>query len=148
MSYTAPDVENFAFDFSRAEINFNGKVYTAISNISHNQPIEEGEIRGTKAQVIKRTRGAQGLGEGNIEFSDFEEAVSFIDALGDGWSEKIFPVTIVYSAPNKPAITWKLFGCRLLDCEIDHSEGADALGATLPFSFMEREVNGKKALLV
>jgi len=146
-AYNAPDVENFAYDFSRAEINFGGKVYTAISNISHNQALEEGVIRGTKARVLKRTRGALGLGEGSVDFSDFEEAVRMVEDFGDGWGEKIFTATIVYTAPTKPSITYKLIGCRWLDMEIEHEEGAEGLPATLPFSFMEREINGKKMLL-
>lgn len=145
--YTAPDLENFAYDFSRAEINLNRNVYSALSNVAHNQPLEEGVIRGAAAQVLKRTRGALGMGAGNLEFSDFEEAVKFTDDLGDGWGEIIFPVLIIYTAPRKQPIKYELFSCRLLDNEIDHSEGADGLAATLPFSFMERAINGKRMLL-
>jgi hypothetical protein len=145
--YTAPDLENFAFDFSRAEINLNRKIYTAFSNVSHNQPLEEGVIRGTKAHVLKRTRGAVGIGEGSLEFSDFEEAVVFTEDLGDGWAEIVFPVLIIYTAPKKTPIKYELLSCRLLDHEIDHGEGADGLPATLPFSFMRRKINGKEMLL-
>jgi len=145
--YTAPDVENFAYNFSRAEITLNGRIFSAISNISHNQALEEGEIRGTKAYVIKRTRGAVGLGEGTIEFSDFEEAIQFIEELGDGWAEKVFTSTIVYSAPNKQPLKYELTGCRLLDHEVDHEEGAEGLPASFPFSFMRRKINGKEMLL-
>jgi hypothetical protein len=146
--YTAPDNQGFAYDFGRAEINIKGNVYTAISNISHNQPLEEGIIRGTKAQVLKRTRGAQGIGEGNVEFSDFEEAVLLVDNLGDGWGEVVFPITIIYTAPSKPVIKMELIGARFLDIEFDHEEGADGLPASLPISFMERKINGKRMLLV
>jgi hypothetical protein len=145
--YTAPDVEGFAYDFSRAEINIKTKIYTAFSNVAHNQPLEEGAIRGTKAHVLKRTRGAVGMGEGNLEFSDFEEAVKLVDDFGDGWAEVIFPVLIIYTMKNKPPIKYELLGCRLLDHEIDHSEGADGLPATLPFTFMRRKINGKNMLL-
>ncbi len=145
--YTAPDLAEFAFDFSRAEINLNRNVYTAISNISHNQPLEEGVIRGSKAHVLKRTRGAVGIGAGNIEWSDFEEGVKFIDDLGDGWGEIIFPILIIYTAPRKQPIKYELLSCRLLDNEVDHSEGADGLGTTSPISFMRRKINGKEMLL-
>jgi hypothetical protein len=145
--YTAPDLEDFAYDFSRAEVNLQRKIYTSFSNISHNQPLEEGVIRGTKAHVLKRTRGAVGIGQGNLEFSDFEEAVHFIEDLGDGWAEVIFPALIIYTAKKKPPIKYELISCRLLDHEIDHSEGPDGLMASLPFSFMRRKINGKEMLL-
>lgn len=146
--YTAPDNQGFAYDFGRAEINIKGNVYTAISNISHNQPLEEGVIRGTKAGVLKRTRGALGMGEGSIEFSDFEEATVLIDNLGDGWGEIMFPIVIIYTAPQKAVIKYELIGARFLDIELDHEEGADGLPASLPISFMERKINGKRMLLV
>lgn len=141
-----PDTEEFALDFSRAEITLNKRIFTAISNISHNQPIEEGVIRGTRAQVLKRTRGAQGLGEGSIEWSDMEECQAFIDELGDGYSEVLWASTIVYVRKNKPAIVHKLMSCRALDVEVDHSEGYDGLPMTTPFTFMLRTLNGKRAL--
>jgi hypothetical protein len=145
--YNAPDNANFAYDLSRAEINARGNVYTAISNIKHNQKLEEGVVRGTKAGVLKRTRGALGMGEGEIEFSDFEEAVKLVEDFGDGWGEVIFPVVIVWTAPNKPSIKEELFACRFLDLTLDHKEGADAQTGNFPFSFMERKINGKKMLL-
>lgn len=147
MALQFPLTEGKAVDFTRCEIDLNGKIYTAISNISGSQPIEEGVPRGTRAEPLARTRGSLQIGDGEIEWSMLEEAFQFIADLGDGWQEKVFTATKTYTTDAIGTVKVEYFGCRILDTELDHSEGSDALGATMPFSFLSRKVNGKKALI-
>ena len=147
MTLKYPDTEGFAFDFSRAEIRLGRNIYTAFENVSHNQPIEEGVVFGAAAEPLKRTRGQLQIGEGSLEWSDFEEGMKFLEDLGEGWQEKVFTTTITYSAPGKKPIKVTLNGCRLLDAEFDHGQGADALPMSMPFSFMNRPLNGKNQLV-
>lgn len=142
-----PLVEGYAYDFSRGEIDLNGKIYTALENIANNQPLEEGWIFGAAPVPLRRTRGQLQPGEGALEWSDIEEAMHFWDNLGDGPREKIWVASYVLTATGRPTIKVKLFGCRLLDEEFDFSQGADGLGCTMPFSFHYREINGKRAFL-
>lgn len=145
MSLGYPQTDGYALDFGRLEFDLAGKVYDRISNLSTSQPIEEGVIFGSKPKPISRTRGQQQIGDGTFEM-EFEQAVQLVEDLGDGWQEKIFTVSGTYKNGDK---TLKVVctGCRLLDCELDHEAGADGLPASFPFSFMERLINGKKALL-
>ncbi len=147
MALGFPMTEGKAYDFGRGEITLGTKIYTAISNISTNQPIEEGVVHGAAAEVLARTRGQMQIGEGNVEFSMIEEATRFLGDLGDGWQEKEWNATYLLVAPNHPKIKIELFSCRLLDCELDHGAGPDGLGAALPFSFMYRLINGKTSLI-
>jgi len=147
MPIAFPNTQGFFYDFGRAEIDLAGSIFTAISNIKCKQDVEEGIVRGAAAEPLARTRGKLNIGDGTIEFSAVEEAVDFItNKLGDGWAETPFTTTYTLTAPNVDPIKIVLYGCRLLDCEIDHGEGADALPASLPFSFMYRTFNGKTQL--
>lgn len=141
-----PNIQAHALDFGRAEIDLAGKIYTAIKNIKQNQDVEEGEVRGSAAEPLARTRGKLNMGKGNIDWSDVSEAVQFIMDLGDGWQETPFTITYTLTAPNIDPIKIVLYGCRVLDTELDHGEGADSLPATMPFSFLNRTINGKTGL--
>lgn len=107
---------------------------------------------GTSGKPLRRTRGVQNLGEGGIEWSDEGERDDFLTQLTSsdsnlGWAEVEFKVTIVYRAKNRPSLKHTLLQCRVLDVEVDHAQGAEALGGATPISFMDREINGKKAIM-
>lgn len=139
----------FALDFSRGELDLDGKIYTAIENISASQPIEEGVIFGTAVGPIARTRGQQQMGDGTVEFSDAEEAFDFLGRLStdpEGILGKIWQLSYVLRYPNDASRVFRveLRSCRLLDFEIDWSQGADGLPMSMPFSFLQRLVNGQQ----
>ncbi len=138
--------EGRAYEFNKAEIDLDGKLFTAISNLQHNQPIEEGVAYGAAPQPLARTTGQLGMGQGNMEWSDLGELQDFIDAMGDGWQEREFKITATYSCQGRPTIRRTLLQCRLLDVAEDHSAGPDPLGGSMPFSFIRRELNGKRPL--
>lgn len=144
MSQTYPDTQGFAYSFARAEITMNGRVWTAISSISIDQPTEEGEVKGTKPYPLARTEGTMGLGEGSVTFSDERERMDFIDALGDAYRTKVWDVSYVLrgvSTGTEKKV--ECFGCRVLSNPIEHEEGADALGGDIGFSFLSHKINGK-----
>lgn len=142
-----PQTEGYAFDFHSGEVKLNGKIYTAFSNISHNQPLEEGIVPGKLRQPMARTAGRLNMGEGALEWSDLEEAMRFLDDLGDGWRDRTFTATCVYTAPGRASRRVVLASCRIIDEEFDESEGADAVPLVTPFSFMLRRINGRVPLL-
>jgi hypothetical protein len=147
MGLQFPKVNGLVFDFAHIEIDLGGKIYTAFENISYNQPLEEAGLFGTAAYPLGRTRGRLGMGEGELQWSALEEAQTFLDELGDGYLEKIFPVSCTFSAEGASPIKHVLYEVRLLDVADDHAGGSDPLGETMPFSFLRMTRNGKRALL-
>jgi hypothetical protein len=148
MGIVAQRLDGFAFGFDRGELDLDGKIYTAIANIACSQPIEEGVIFGSAPVPLARTRGQQQIGDGTIEFSDVEEAVDFLDRLGqapEGRLAKIFNASYVLRHPTDESrvIRVELRSCRLLNWEIDWSTGAEGLPVPMPISFMKRLLNGK-----
>lgn len=144
MSEKYPNTEGTGYTLDKCEIDLNGKLYTAIENISHNQPVERSAKNGATGAPILQSRGSLGLGQGSIEWSDIGAAQEFIDDLGDGWAEKPWKATLTYSAKGRPTIKRTLIACVCLDAEEDHASGPEILGTTMPFTFMRREMNGKK----
>lgn len=144
MTEKFPNTEGTGHTLDKCEIDLNGKIYTAIENVSHSQPVEEGSKNGAHGAPILRSRGSLGMGSGSIEWSDLGAAQEFITDLGDGWQEKTFKITLTYSAKGRDTRKRTLISCRVLDAEEDHSSGPEILGTTMPFSFMRREMDGKK----
>ena len=148
MGIVAQRLDGFAFGFDRGELDLDGKIFTAIENISCSQPVEEGVVMGSSVSPIARTRGQQQIGDGTVEFSDAEEAVDFLMRLSDsaeGRLAKIWNASYILRHPTDESrlIRVELRSCRLLDFEIDWSQGADGLAMPMPFSFMKRLLNGK-----
>ena len=147
MTEKYPNTEGSGYTLDKCEIDLNGKIYVAIENISGSQPVEESSKNGAHGAPILRSRGTMSLGTGSVEWSDIGAAQEFIDDLGDGWQEKIWKATLTYSATGRPTIKRTYIGCRCLDAEEDHASGPEILGTTMPFSFMRREMNGKKPFI-
>jgi len=143
MGLTYPDQEGYAYAFERAELNAANRVLTALKSVKIDQPTEEGVVMGTRSYPLKRTPGNMGLGEGTMEFSDEEERQVFLDSFGDTYRETIFSVKWILKAKGKPNITYVAYGCRVLNDGADHSQGSDALGGEVTFSFMSYTRNGK-----
>ena len=140
--------DGFAFNFARGELDLDGKIFTRIENVAQSQPIEEGVIFGSAMGPIDRTEGQQQIGDGTIEFSDIEEAASFLDRLGqapEGRLMKIWQLSWVLRTPRDATriIKVECRGCRALDWELDASQGPDGIPLVIPFSFMTRLLNGK-----
>lgn len=143
---TYPDHEGFAFSFSHARIVMNDKQYIAIKNVKVSQPLEEAAVFGASNKPLRRTAGQLQMGDGNVTFSDFEEANTFLSDLGDRPLLKLFNVD--YTLVNEQGLVRgvECISCRLTSFTLDHEQGADALGLEYPFSFMTLKVNGKELI--
>ena len=145
MAQTYPDIEGFAFSFGRSELSVNDRVFTAISNVSIDQPTESEAVKGTSPTPLAETEGTMDLGEGTLTFSDDRERMDFIDSLGDAYRTKKW--TLSWVLRNTTAGTEKqikCYGCRVVGNPIDHGEGAAALGGDISFKFIEHTIDGKK----
>jgi len=137
-----PEIEGFAFSFSRAELTLDGNIYTAITNVSIDQPTEEEAVKGTSPTPLSRTEGTMGLGEGTITFSDDRERFAFLSALGAAYRTKLFTVSWVVRNTDGDEHQVICKGCRVLSNPVDHGEGAEALGGYVGFSFLEHTIDG------
>lgn len=140
-----PNTDGFGYSATSWEIRLGRNIYTAIANLSHNQPLEEEWVY-AGGQPILRSPGVLQAGEGTVEFSDIGEAQRFIDDLGDGWMDRLFTIIETLTARSRPTLVYTLGSCRLLDAEMDtDGQAADNIGSSHPFSFQSRLMNGKKA---
>jgi hypothetical protein len=139
-----PELEQFAYGFSRAELKAGSRIYIAISNVSFDQPTTEEAVMGTKPWPIARTEGEMGLGTGTVTFSSESDRAAFIADLGDGFRGKVWQLNwTLTSNAGAPPVRFACFGCKVLSNPVGHAQGAAALGGDITFSFMNHTFNGQ-----
>ncbi len=139
-----PDLERFAYQFNRAELNANRRIWTAVKKVSFDQPVTEGAVHGTRPWPLQRTEGKMDLGEGSLTWSTEAARIGFIDSLGDGFLSKTWNLTWILRSKGCPDVKMACFGCKILSTPVDHEEGEAALEGEMPFSFMYYTINGKR----
>lgn len=137
-----PDFENFAYMFGRAELKLGPDIFTAVTNVSFDQPTTEGEVRGTKPWPLARTEGTMAMGAGTVTFSDEAERAKFLKKLGPGYRSKIWKLNWTLVSPGRDPVKMTCIGCRVLANPVAHGEGTDALGGDVAFSFGSHLING------
>lgn len=137
---TYPLINGNKYDYSSIEIDIDGTLFTGVKEISFTHGLEPGEVRGTRAELIGRTRGEYTAEGSMVVFS--EEYAEIIAALGDGFMEKSFPITITYSDTNVPTQVNRLIGCRITSVEGGGSQGTDPLEVSLDLSVFRVETDG------
>lgn len=125
MSTAYPIINGIAHDWSCVEIDINGTIYVGITELTYTDDLAPGEASGTSAQVLARTRGKY-KAEGSMTLN-LSDANALQAALGNGFKETAFPITVSYSDGSNPVITDKLWGCRIGPTDGGGSEGGDPL---------------------
>lgn len=143
----ALDFNEYAYSFSHAIVRVNERQFTAVSAVSINQELSESAVYGTDARPLKRSVGQLSLGKGQLTFSEMGEAVDFFKALGAQPLMAIFALSYQLVLPSGSSRSVECSGCRLTGFGIEHSAGADALGMTYPFSFLNVQVDGRDLVL-
>lgn len=142
MSVSYPLIQGHKHDHGSIEVNVitqdgEPRIFTAVTEITYSQGLTPGEVRGTAAQLLALTKGVLTAGEGTLVMPK-EDAQELRDALGDGYMEKIFSITINYSALNVRTVTDKLEGVRITNEELSSSAGSeDAITETLTIMYVQ-----------
>lgn len=113
-----------AYSHSSCEFRFDGEPTPFVKEISYNDSLEPGEVRGTSAQLLSRTRGDYKC-EGNVTFSSRGAAEEIRERFGDGWMEKEFDVVVTMQEDGMSTVVDTLVKCRIKKSETGSSQGAD-----------------------
>lgn len=143
-----PLIQGHKHDHSSIELNVitpDGapRIFVAVSELSYKQGLTPGEVRGTAAQLLAMTKGVLTKGEGTMVMP-LEDAQELRDALGDGYMEVPFGITVNYSAFGLPTITDELVGVRIVDDESSSSGGSeDPVNVTFTLNYIGGTRGGK-----
>lgn len=139
-----PLINGHRYSYASIEADVNGKKFYGHREISYSQDLEPGEVRGAHSQLLGRTKGEL-KAEASLT-TYMEEWKELLDALGDGYMEKSFDITVSYAEDGRPTVTDKLRGCRIKRVEESHSQGTDALAVKIDLHVLWIEFGNKKPL--
>lgn len=143
----ALDLSGYAYSFSHAVVLVNERQFTDISGVSISQELTESAVYGTDARPLKRSVGQLALGQGSLNFSDMGEAIDFFKALGDEPFMAIWALDYSLTKPDGSFRSIECRACRITSFGIEHQAGAEGLGMSYPFSFLQARVDGKDLVL-
>jgi hypothetical protein len=127
------DLTHNRFDFSSIEVNISGLIYKGIKSISYDDQLTPGNVYGTTAMRLGRTRGqyetAGSLEVYKEEFALLSKAIAAIPP--GGLAEVPFVVTVMYAELLAPITVDILGGVRITKVDDSHSSGSDALTVKL-----------------
>ncbi len=135
-----PKINGVVFDFSSVELDIAGEVFTDVEEITYSHTLEPGEMRGTRAELLGRTRGEYSA-EGSITFRKAAWG-RLVASLGEGYLEQSVDITVNYAEEGEDTISDKLFGARFTAPENSHSQGSDPLNVSVDISIVRVEENG------
>lgn len=146
MGIPYPLINGVRYSYSSIKLTVNGKQIVGHKEVSYKQSKEPGHVRGAHPEKLGRTQGDL---ENEASLSLYEEEWNeLLDALGDGYMDKVFDITVVY-ATNEDVTriaTDKILGCQIKDIDKSRSQGNEGLEVKLELDVMEIHLNGKKPL--
>lgn len=141
MAEQFPRINGYEYSFSDVEITVDGQRYTGIRSLSYNPTRDVGMAEGSPAQPLGYGRGTYGGGEGSFSML----RVSFdamVEAVGEGYMEKIFPIVASYAPEGSPITTDELIGCTMTGIDFQGERGPDPLYVEVSFKFLNMLTNG------
>jgi hypothetical protein len=138
-----PLVNGTRHEWSSIEVKVKGAIVIGLKEVAYNDKLEPTKVYGAHAQPLGRTRGVY-LAEGSITLL-LDEANTLIQALGDGFKETVFDITIAYSEGGA-TITDEMIGCRVKSVDQSLSQGADGTVRKFDLDVMYIVWNGKQSL--
>ena len=113
-----------AYSHSSCEIRIDDVPTPFIKEIKYSDNLEPGEVRGTSAQLLSRTRGDY-KAEASLTFSSRGAAEECRERWGDGWMERIFDISVTMKEDDMSTIIDTIVKCRVKKSETGSSQGSD-----------------------
>jgi hypothetical protein len=138
-----PLINGNRYDFSSIRAMVKGLTYLGFKSINYSHSLEPGEVYGTHAQKMGRTRG-QYKPEASFEMYK-EEYALLLTGLGPGYMERSFDIVVNYEewdGLTQRVVTDVVAGFRIKKAENAHSSGNEPLTVKVEGSVMYVLENG------
>jgi hypothetical protein len=138
-----PLINGNRYDFSSIKAMVKGLTYLGFKSINYSHSLEPGEVYGTHAQKMGRTRG-QYKPEASFEMYK-EEYALLLTGLGPGYMERSFDIVVNYEewdGLTQRVVTDNIIGFRIKKAENAHSSGNEPLTVKVEGSVMYVLENG------
>jgi hypothetical protein len=116
-------VNGKAYSHQSVEVSILGKARPFVKEVTYSDSLEPGEVRGTSAQLLSRTRGEY-KSEASITFYK-GGAEEIREELGDGFLETEIDIVVTRQELEMSTITDTIVKCRIKKTESGSQSGSD-----------------------
>ena len=134
-----PEINGLRYSWSSVKVNIGNTQYLGCKSINFNEKVDPAKIHGTNQNIIGATAGMYDA-DGDAEFYQ-QEADAIIDALGNGWGNRVLTMTVQYIEDGQPTRT-KVLTVRLIARGQGGTESNDALTSKFTLFFMAPILDG------
>lgn len=121
-----------------------GRQYVGVAEISYKSTREPGKVKGTSKRVLGRTTGDFEF-EGSMTMYD-EDAREFQNALGPGFMEQDFSVSVSYEHNPGNLNTDQLMGVCITEVDRSNQEGPDPCKTKYSLHILNILYNGRSPM--
>ena len=140
-----PMVNGTRHSWAQIETKVNGVLIVGFQDINYNDKLESEKEYGQAPEPIGRTLGEY-LAEGSMTLLLAEFNV-LIQTLGPGFKQKVFPITVSYSADGLETIVDQIIGCRITTVDASNAKGPGASVRKCGLDVMKILWNGLDSLI-
>ena len=134
-------INGIKYDWSSVRIDIEGTENIGIKELTWEETLEPGILRGTRSQKIGRTRGEHDSTGTLVMYT--ESWYDLLETLGDGYGEVSFNVLVEFADTDQPTSTAELRGCRITSKSNGGSQGTEPAEVSLDIDIMLIKENGK-----
>lgn len=139
-----PLINGNRYDFSSIELQVQGRKFIGFTEISYSQELDRGYVYGAHSQPLGRTRGQLNM-EASMTMLK-EDYYELIAALGAGYMEVPFDISVTYADNGERTKNDQILGCTISGEENSHSAGNEGLAVSVTLSPMVIKTGGRNAL--
>ncbi len=140
-----PLVNGVYHAFASVEIKFDGNIYVGVKAVNYSDSLTPTKVRGTSSEPIGRTRGDYDA-DGDIELYK-QQAHQLLQALGNGYKEKVVNITVTYSENGLDTIVDEIIGARIEKVEQSNSQSPDPTTQKFTLNVMKILMDGLESLV-
>lgn len=140
-----PLVNGTRHSWAQIETKVQGVLIVGFQEINYNDKLTPEKEYGQASEPIGRTQGEY-LAEGSMTLLLAEFNV-LIQTLGPGYKQKVFPITVSYSADGLETIVDQLIGCRITEVDASNAKGPGGTVRKCTLDLMKVLWNGLDSLI-
>lgn len=135
-------INEIPYDWGTLEAGGVGLVLSGIRSATYGPEVEDAKVRGAGREAFDVTPGQGNWKDVQVTLTEATYR-AIVDALGDGYMMKKFPLTFSYGFYGQPTIVDELRGCRIKDDAHNPTQGPEGLEVSLTLSHVSGRMNGK-----